>query len=89
LKVNQNAYLGLNFPFYCARKMSKTSSLLKTLLALAVSLATTVAFSQDVKGDAAAGEKKNAMCIGCHGIAGYQARFTACPKFRAKAKNSL
>jgi cytochrome c553 len=55
--------------------MSKTSSLLKTLLALAVSLATTVAFSQDVKGDAAAGEKKNAMCIGCHGIAGYQASF--------------
>jgi cytochrome c553 len=55
--------------------MSKTSSLLKSLLALAVSLGATVAFSQDVKGDAAAGEKKNAMCIGCHGIAGYQASF--------------
>jgi len=25
--------------------------------------------------DAKAGEKKNAMCIGCHGIAGYQASF--------------
>ena len=24
--------------------------------------------------DAAAGEKKAAMCIGCHGIPGYQAR---------------
>jgi cytochrome c553 len=55
--------------------MSKTSSLLQTLLAVAVSLVTTVAFSQDVKGDAVAGEKKNAMCIGCHGIVGYQASF--------------
>jgi cytochrome c553 len=27
------------------------------------------------KGDAAAGEKKAAMCIGCHGIQGYQASF--------------
>ena len=25
--------------------------------------------------DAKAGEKKNAMCIGCHGIAGYQSSF--------------
>ncbi len=25
--------------------------------------------------DAAAGEKKAAMCIGCHGIVGYQASF--------------
>lgn len=31
--------------------------------------------AQDIKGDAAAGQKKNAMCIGCHGIAGYQASF--------------
>ncbi len=49
--------------------------LLKSLLALSVSLVTSVAFSQDIKGDAVAGEKKNAMCIGCHGIAGYQASF--------------
>ena len=26
-------------------------------------------------GDAAAGQKKNAMCIGCHGIVGYQSSF--------------
>jgi cytochrome c553 len=26
-------------------------------------------------GDAAAGAKKNAMCIGCHGIAGYKTAF--------------
>jgi cytochrome c553 len=31
--------------------------------------------AQDIKGDAAAGQKKNAMCVGCHGIAGYQASF--------------
>ena len=31
--------------------------------------------AQDLKGDAKAGEKKIAMCIGCHGIKGYQASF--------------
>ncbi len=31
--------------------------------------------AQDLKGDAQAGEKKIAMCIGCHGIPGYQASF--------------
>lgn len=31
--------------------------------------------AQDKAGDAAAGQKKNAMCIGCHGIVGYQASF--------------
>lgn len=34
-----------------------------------------VAQAQEIKGDAAAGQKKNAMCIGCHGIHGYQASF--------------
>lgn len=33
------------------------------------------AWSQDVKADPVAGEKKAAMCIGCHGIPGYQASF--------------
>ena len=44
----------------------------------ALTLACTLGFSahgQDIKGDAKAGEKKIAMCIGCHGIAGYQASF--------------
>ena len=46
--------------------MSKALSL---LLALAGALFTVnAAMAQD----AAAGEKKAAMCIGCHGIAGYQ-----------------
>jgi cytochrome c553 len=31
--------------------------------------------AEDFKGDAVAGKTKNAMCIGCHGIAGYQASF--------------
>lgn len=35
----------------------------------------TAAQAQDVQGNAQAGEKKNAMCIGCHGIPGYQASF--------------
>ena len=46
-----------------------------TLFALAVSFVTVSAHSQDIKGDAKAGETKNAMCIGCHGIKGYQASF--------------
>ena len=33
------------------------------------------AHAQQVTPDAAAGEKKAAMCIGCHGIPGYQASF--------------
>jgi cytochrome c553 len=31
--------------------------------------------AQEVKGDAKAAEQKIAMCIGCHGIKGYQASF--------------
>jgi cytochrome c553 len=31
--------------------------------------------AQEAKGDAAKGETKIAMCIGCHGIKGYQASF--------------
>ena len=31
--------------------------------------------AQELKGDAKAGEGKIAMCIGCHGIKGYQASF--------------
>ena len=51
----------------------------KLLLPLLVALVTQVtafsAFAQEVKGDAKQGEAKNAMCIGCHGIVGYQASF--------------
>ena len=34
-----------------------------------------VAHAEDAAGDAVAGEKKAAMCIGCHNIPGYQASF--------------
>lgn len=51
----------------------------KLLLTISTALvASATAFSvqaQEIKGDAKAGEKKIAMCIGCHGIAGYQASF--------------
>ncbi len=46
-----------------------------TLLSLVATLFTQSAFAADLKGDVGAGEKKNAMCIGCHGIKGYQASF--------------
>jgi cytochrome c553 len=53
--------------------MNKAISL---LLALAGSFCVMAAAqAQDVKGDAQKGAKKNAMCIGCHGIPGYQASF--------------
>jgi cytochrome c553 len=50
--------------------------LLRSLIALVVASVTlTAAFAQDIKGDAKAGEKKNATCLGCHAIVGYQASF--------------
>ena len=61
------------YPFDCLRKMNLS---LRSLTALLVASVTVLsAQAQDIKGDAAAGLKKNAMCIGCHGIAGYQASF--------------
>lgn len=53
--------------------MNKANSLLPLLLALA-GLAST-AHAQAPAGDAAKGATKAAMCIGCHGIVGYQATF--------------
>ncbi len=58
--------------------------LLLPLLSLVVTLVTMFAMTSPVqaqdakseaKGDVKAGERKIAMCIGCHGIAGYQASF--------------
>jgi cytochrome c553 len=54
--------------------------LMLPLIALLVTSVTTIsALAQEAKsdaaGDAKAGEKKVAMCIGCHGIVGYQASF--------------
>lgn len=50
--------------------------ILSSFPVLLVALATSFSASaQEVQGDAKAGEKKIAMCIGCHGIKGYQASF--------------
>ncbi len=49
--------------------------LLTVFATLVASVTTASAFAQDIKGDAQAGEKKIALCIGCHGIVGYQASF--------------
>ncbi|WP_353234548.1 c-type cytochrome [Diaphorobacter ruginosibacter] len=46
-----------------------------TIFGLAVACATSLIQAQEIKGDAKAGEGKVAMCIGCHGIIGYQATF--------------
>jgi cytochrome c553 len=43
--------------------------------ALAACLTLLPAQAEEIQGDAKMGAKKNAMCIGCHGITGYQASF--------------
>ena len=43
--------------------------------ALVASTATMAVHAEDIRGDAVAGEKKIALCIGCHGIIGYHASF--------------
>lgn len=53
--------------------MNKLLSVVAAVLVSCVTLVT--AQAQEVQGDAKAGAKKNAMCIGCHGIIGYQASF--------------
>ncbi|MDB5870203.1 MAG: cytochrome c, class [Polaromonas sp.] len=51
------------------------NKLFTTIFALVVSSVTVASLAQDIKGDAKAGQTKNAMCIGCHGIKGYQSSF--------------
>ncbi len=51
------------------------NKLLTTVFAFAVASVTAVSHAEDIKGDAKAGATKVAMCIGCHGIPGYQASF--------------
>ncbi|MGD9772675.1 c-type cytochrome [Diaphorobacter sp.] len=52
--------------------MNKT---LTTIFGLAVACATGALHAQQTQGDAQAGAGKIAMCIGCHGIPGYQSSF--------------
>lgn len=50
--------------------------LVVTFLSALVMAGTSVSgFAQEVIGDVAAGAKKNALCIGCHGIKGYHTGF--------------
>jgi cytochrome c553 len=51
------------------------NKLFTLLFSAVVTFAATSSQAQEIKGDAAAGGAKNAMCIGCHGIAGYQSTF--------------
>ncbi|MFH0130731.1 cytochrome c [Variovorax sp. EL159] len=51
------------------------NKLLTTMFALAVACVTLSAQAQQVTGKAQDGAKKVAMCVGCHGIIGYQASF--------------
>jgi cytochrome c553 len=63
-------------PLHSVRKMNKFSAAIAAVLVSFVTLGVTLSASaQEVKGDAKAGQSKAAMCIGCHGIAGYQASF--------------
>ena len=58
----------------CARKMKMTLSPMFAALALSLTAAMP-AQAQGVTGDVKAGQSKAAMCIGCHGIVGYQSTF--------------
>ena len=51
------------------------SALASLVPMMACIIAAAPAAAQDVKANAQAGEKKAAMCIGCHSIPGYQASF--------------
>jgi len=51
------------------------NKLLTTMFALGVACGTVSAQAQTVTGKVEDGAKKTAMCVGCHGIIGYQASF--------------
>jgi cytochrome c553 len=62
--------------FSLARTMKTLSSLICSLGLAFAGLLTSTAHAQETKpGDPVAAQKKVAMCIGCHGIIGYQASF--------------
>lgn len=47
----------------------------KLFALLALASVAQVSAAADIKGDAAAAKNKVAMCVGCHGIAGYKATY--------------
>ena len=54
--------------------MTKKSGALSALAACSLFIASPL-LAADASGDAAAGQRKNALCIGCHGIPGYKTAF--------------
>jgi cytochrome c553 len=55
--------------------LTSVSAIFVALVTTASLLSTTQAVAQEIKGNADSGKTKAAMCIGCHGIKGYQASF--------------
>jgi cytochrome c553 len=55
--------------------LTSVSAIFVALVTTASLLGTTQAGAQEIKGNADSGKTKAAMCIGCHGIKGYQASF--------------
>lgn len=51
------------------------NKLISSVFVVIFASATSLVYAQDAAGDAKSGETKIAMCIGCHGIKGYQASF--------------
>ncbi len=51
------------------------NKLLTTMFGLSVACVTLAAGAQQITGSVENGAKKTAMCVGCHGIIGYQASF--------------
>jgi len=61
-------------PYNAGRYQIKTPGTMKKLLQISLALAASFSASAQAQ-DVAAGQKKVAMCIGCHGIPGYQSSF--------------
>ncbi len=55
--------------------LTSVSAIFVSLVTTAALLGTTQAVAQEIKGNADTGKTKADMCIGCHGIVGYQASF--------------
>lgn len=53
----------------------KKSSAISIFTACILSAASFPLLAADAAGDPAAGQRKNSMCIGCHGIPGYKTAF--------------
>lgn len=71
-------------------------NLTKSMIAVALSLSSAVAFAQSeptaLVGDPVAGAKKNSMCVGCHGIPEYKTAFPVLyrvPKIAGQTKEYM